>query len=831
MLNRTLLMVAASAFAVSTAPPSFAQAVVVVGDSAGNVTMRDLADTTLSAVNLDGTSIGQIDAVDVDGDGRLEVLVTHQESLDLPTYCLNLPWLTQRWITDYPTRFGLERPDSTRTYWSDFDGDGELELLIPLGGQEANSTLYQVFSALDGHRECAFPDLTDSLAVAYYDPVDSAWKLAGEKAPDGFTHDLYKYALANCPSSFECANTSVNMWQMGAIGTSMIDGEPRIWGGWYGRTLYVTDRSCNTLWSKSFGGGFEAAGTYAGDLRGDGVETLLVEGTYGWNQVRLDAAMMSDGTTLWTFDDTDADWALHVIAVEDVDHDGVKEVFVHTGGNESHPAKYQAISGADGTRLWQEPYPFDTWMVVDGRLADVNGDGAKELLIIVNNTIEARNALTGALVRTYTFSANVTAFELATVAAPGWGWMNRGVPGPSSRTNHAMAYDSAWGMTVLFGGEDPDSAFGDTWEWPGDSWSQPPPPPPAPSPRTHHALAYDSARGVSVLFGGFAPYYPYYLGDTWEWDGNDWTQVSADGPSPRHLHAAAYDSARGVTVLFGGTGLGEFWEIYGDTWEWNGNTWARVSTEGPSPRYEHALAYDSVRGVTVLFGGWDGSAYYGDTWELGGNGWTLVSTDGPCPRRGHGMAYDSARGVTVLFGGDNAPPGNHSYLGDTWEWDGNDWTQVSTDGPSPRRTTLAYDSARRVTVLFGGDDGVVKDDTWEYGIDCNSNNVPDADDIAGETSQDCNGNGVPDECDLAAGTSTDVNSNGIPDECESVGDLNCDGSVNFGDINPFVMAIANPDLYAATYANCPLENRDINGDSHVDFGDINPFVWLLTHMP
>jgi hypothetical protein len=60
------------------------------------------------------------------------------------------------------------------------------------------------------------------------------------------------------------------------------------------------------------------------------------------------------------------------------------------------------------------------------------------------------------------------------------------------------------------------------------------------------------------------------------------------------------------------------------------------------------------------------------------------------------------------------------------------------------------------------------------------------------------------------------------------GDLNCDGSVNFADINPFVMAIANPDLYAATYPNCPLENRDINGDGSCNFGDINPFVALLT---
>jgi hypothetical protein len=60
-----------------------------------------------------------------------------------------------------------------------------------------------------------------------------------------------------------------------------------------------------------------------------------------------------------------------------------------------------------------------------------------------------------------------------------------------------------------------------------------------------------------------------------------------------------------------------------------------------------------------------------------------------------------------------------------------------------------------------------------------------------------------------------------------VGDLNCDGQVSFKDINPFVLAISKPDLYAATYPGCPFENRDINGDGVLNFGDINPFVALL----
>jgi hypothetical protein len=62
-----------------------------------------------------------------------------------------------------------------------------------------------------------------------------------------------------------------------------------------------------------------------------------------------------------------------------------------------------------------------------------------------------------------------------------------------------------------------------------------------------------------------------------------------------------------------------------------------------------------------------------------------------------------------------------------------------------------------------------------------------------------------------------------------VGDLNCDGFVDFGDINPFVLALTNPAAYRTLYPHCNIMNGDINRDGVVDFGDINPFVWLLTN--
>jgi hypothetical protein len=192
----------------------------------------------------------------------------------------------------------------------------------------------------------------------------------------------------------------------------------------------------------------------------------------------------------------------------------------------------------------------------------------------------------------------------------------------------------------------------------------------------------------------------------------EWTQRAVSGPSPRYLHAMACDTARGVAVLFGGRFLNG--TINGETWEWNGTAWTQRLVGGPSARYVHEMAYDSARHVTVLFGGFNGNNGNGETWEWNGTAWTQQDVSGPSPRYFHAMAYDTARGVTVLFGGtSNGFDGND----ETWEWNGTAWTQRAVSGPSARYGhAMAYDSARGVTVLFGGGahDFVPNGETWEW---------------------------------------------------------------------------------------------------------------------
>jgi hypothetical protein len=61
-----------------------------------------------------------------------------------------------------------------------------------------------------------------------------------------------------------------------------------------------------------------------------------------------------------------------------------------------------------------------------------------------------------------------------------------------------------------------------------------------------------------------------------------------------------------------------------------------------------------------------------------------------------------------------------------------------------------------------------------------------------------------------------------------LGDLNCDGVVDFDDINAFVLALSDPGGYAAQYPNCDILNGDCNADGVIDFDDINSFVAILS---
>ena len=194
-----------------------------------------------------------------------------------------------------------------------------------------------------------------------------------------------------------------------------------------------------------------------------------------------------------------------------------------------------------------------------------------------------------------------------------------------------------------------------------------------------------------------------------------WTQKEDIGPSPRYGLAMAYEAARQRVVLFGG-------EVDPNTWEWDGVAWTQVADMGPPGRWYCGMVYDDSRQRLVLFGGVlhpdNPSRALGDTWEWDGTDWTQVADMGPSPRYGCAMTYDTVHKRVVLFGGNDPSHGELLLFNDTWEWEGTEWNQIADSGPSKRQfPAMAFDSSRKCPVLFGGHEGGARTwlgDTWEF---------------------------------------------------------------------------------------------------------------------
>jgi len=185
----------------------------------------------------------------------------------------------------------------------------------------------------------------------------------------------------------------------------------------------------------------------------------------------------------------------------------------------------------------------------------------------------------------------------------------------------------------------------------------------------------------------------------------NWTrQVPSRFPTARNGHAMAYDNAHGQVVLFGGYDGNDY---LNDTWTWDGSNWTHKSPlTSPTGRSLFGMVYDSAHSQVILFGGIGGSNgihnMLGDTWTWDGSNWTQKSPKNSPPARiNYAMVYDSKHGQVVLFGGS---PSSIFDFSDTWTWDGSNWTQKSPqNNPSERDgDAMAYDSAHGQTVLFGG---------------------------------------------------------------------------------------------------------------------------------
>jgi hypothetical protein len=133
-----------------------------------------------------------------------------------------------------------------------------------------------------------------------------------------------------------------------------------------------------------------------------------------------------------------------------------------------------------------------------------------------------------------------------------------------------------------------------------------------------------------------------------------------------------------------------------------GVTWREAAPVGFQARRDFAYAADPDGPRILVHGGLGpfSTPLYGDTWEFDGADWTVKSTSpAPGPRFAHGLAYDAHRERFVMFGG--AAPRD---LDETWEWDGRSWRRrrPATSPPSRYYHAMTYDSRRRHVLVFGG---------------------------------------------------------------------------------------------------------------------------------
>lgn len=232
-------------------------------------------------------------------------------------------------------------------------------------------------------------------------------------------------------------------------------------------------------------------------------------------------------------------------------------------------------------------------------------------------------------------------------------------------------------------------------------------------------MAYDAGTSQVVLFGGDGQANGgAVLDDTWVYNGKSWVQQSPPvSPPARYLGAMTYDAPHQKVVLFGGAsvlGGSTQSQMLSDTWTWNGATWTQqVPAISPSGRAAAAMTYDRGDGQVVLFGGFDEISpnLLGDTWTWDGSNWSQQFPASSPPARAYaGMSYVPTSDAAILFGG----PGRS----DTWSWQSGVWTQQAPpQSPSARYLfATAADDATGSVVLFGGDDQAQDQlgDTWAY---------------------------------------------------------------------------------------------------------------------
>lgn len=193
-------------------------------------------------------------------------------------------------------------------------------------------------------------------------------------------------------------------------------------------------------------------------------------------------------------------------------------------------------------------------------------------------------------------------------------WSQAPGTGPVARSGASMAFDPVSNNLLLFSGFNPANfSLDDVWKWDGTSWIRLASTSPA---LAGASVAYSSAMGKLILFGGDPGRAKFGIsGTTLAWDGAKWSVVSLS-PSPQARWGAAMAALPdgGPILLYGGQG--DDLSLLGDTWTLDGG-WSNITAvPTPSPRANASLAPSPSSNSLILFGGQLSSGLTNETWAL-----------------------------------------------------------------------------------------------------------------------------------------------------------------------------------------------------------------------
>lgn len=275
------------------------------------------------------------------------------------------------------------------------------------------------------------------------------------------------------------------------------------------------------------------------------------------------------------------------------------------------------------------------------------------------------------------------------VAAPGiraqaeWNAINY-----HPRFAHVIAYDPTVGHLRAIHGSGLFAWTGSRWELRGS-----PPTITGTSVFAAGPTVFDGARRTFLRFGGFysdSVGGRYVSGATWDWTGTGWRELyPPTRPGARGVALLAFDSRRGVVVLFGGSDL--FAGLsYTDTWHWDGAAWRAMSPATRPPDSDGWLGFDEARAVCVFVSRRSRT----DVWEWDATSWRQITVTSPPAGP---WIYDAVRQRLVMVSS-GASEVNLST------WDGARWTFLSSLAGTRNDASAYYDQARGQVVVMGGVD-------------------------------------------------------------------------------------------------------------------------------